>query len=907
MTYIQIIGDFQNVGINAYLEIAEEVVVPLNFGISDIRDLSSKTGAFSKSIKVAGTKNNNLVLGHLFDVNTATGVFNINTKQQCLIIQDGNTVLDNAILQLVSVDKVSNGMNDDEEIVYTVTVKDTVGELFTNIGNAFLSDIDLSNFDHNYTSTNVVGSYANTYVDGYKYILPYTNNASYSLIEMKPAVYVWEYFNRIFSMAGYSWEWDEAIDYHFDKLLIPYNGDKTTITDSALSQSEVLANESTAQEIDAVYDVNGTVDPVIKIDVTTETKDLDTLYTPASSIYTNPFVLSAPSFLIYEITVDFEMIWRNNEVGDIYVASGTNGDTYTMHPIIAVTNTALALKGFNYIPSTSVNSRIYINADGETVIDKNYAGMSDFPTGDTVCSSGTISTVINASNIALSEQIQLGGITEVTQFAIFKRRSDNAIANCQPILNINSISIRIVPSADAFGYNFPILLSSYIPKQVKQSDFLKSIFTMFNLYCLPDNDDPKKIILKVRDDFYDGGEVKDWSEKLAKEQVNTINFLPELTSKRLTLTYKEDNDEFNKGYLQNVNEIYGQVEYTFDNEYIKNDDKKELIFGASPFIRTSFGATVTALNGAEPKTLPKILYDGGVYNCGYYQIIDYGTTGASLNTYPLTTHFDKEINPTFDINFGICDYYFDKTYNSPTHNNLANLFWRRTMSQINSGKLYAVNLWLTSYDIQNLKLNDKIYLDRSYWNINKIIDYNANSKQLTRVELLSIDEDLRLPNFPLKDPTIFTGAVGSVAGATTALVNKINGALNNNASGSNVLISGKNVTVGQSVKNAMIVGNDVEVTEDGVHTENLFVTGKLNGTDIVKVGQNFANTDLTLDGNRTHLLDGNSINFIGGLIAIDGVFNLPTLSVYADNTAAAAVLNTGDVYRTAGGELRIVV
>jgi hypothetical protein len=56
VTRIRLIGDYFNVGINDYLEVAENVVVPLNFGVSDVRDLTSKTGSFSKSIKIVGTK-----------------------------------------------------------------------------------------------------------------------------------------------------------------------------------------------------------------------------------------------------------------------------------------------------------------------------------------------------------------------------------------------------------------------------------------------------------------------------------------------------------------------------------------------------------------------------------------------------------------------------------------------------------------------------------------------------------------------------------------------------------------------------------------------------------------------------------------------------------------------------------
>ena len=229
-TRIRLIGEFFNVGLNDYLEVAENVVVPLNFGISDVRDLTSKTGSFSKSIKIAGTKHNNLVFDNIFDVNAVTLDFNINTKQQCIIEQEGEIVLDNAIIQLIDVQKISTGMGNDEQIEYTVTVKDTVSELFTDIGNKLLTDLDFIDLNHTYQASDVIASFDHNKEDGYKYILPITSDASYQLTEMKPAVYVWQYLNRIFSNVGYSYTFDEMESIGVDRLLIPYNGGKSRIS-----------------------------------------------------------------------------------------------------------------------------------------------------------------------------------------------------------------------------------------------------------------------------------------------------------------------------------------------------------------------------------------------------------------------------------------------------------------------------------------------------------------------------------------------------------------------------------------------------------------------------------------------------------------------------------------------------
>ena len=157
-------------------------------------------------------------------------------------------------------------------------------------------------------------------------------------------------------------------------------------------------------------------------------------------------------------------------------------------------------------------------------------------------------------------------------------------------------------NASTVLYGFPINLNSYIPKKIKQSDFIKSICMMYNLFVETDPSNPNKLIYKHRDQFYDSGKSVDWTEKLARDREQNLKFLPELSSKRLILTYKADKDPANETYTNATNEIYGQHEVIFQNEYIKNIDTKELIFSPTPVQTTSFGTVAPLYNGQSPNT-----------------------------------------------------------------------------------------------------------------------------------------------------------------------------------------------------------------------------------------------------------------------------------------------------------------
>jgi hypothetical protein len=385
---------------------------------------------------------------------------------------------------------------------------------------------------------------------------------------------------------------------------------------------------------------------------------------------------------------------------------------------------------------------------------------------------------------------------------------------------VNSLRIKILPTTNIQVIGGILDINQYVPLKIKQSDFVKSIFQMYNLFADTDTDQPNKLILRHRDEYYDSGAEVDWSSKLMKDRGQNLIFLPDLSAKKLKLTYKADTDSPNVVYTQMTDEIYGQLEYTFDNEYVKDTDTKELIFSPTPVVATTFDAYVPSLNGEAPKTNIRILYDGGEQSCGTWDLIEYGTTGSlGLTTYPMIGHFDDALTPTFDINFATCDYYY-YTPSTLTANTLYNLYWRRTVNQINVGKMLVAYFHLTEADIQTLKLNDKIRIDNSWWNINKVIDYDANAEVPTKVELISIDTEIDLAPF-VTNPGTPTSPPITATSHSTNLATRSSEA-NGNLSGDNVIVRGTGNNIGDGLR-GLVIGDNRTLQEDGI------ITPRING------------------------------------------------------------------------------
>ena len=166
------VSTLQSLGVKfetgGYLDVKEGTSFPLNFSVGDIRDISKRTGNFSKTITLLGNSNNNNLLNHYYDVNIQAGTFNINQLTSCDVIQDGIPVMTNATLQLINIKKSQLTSAYEQMVEYEVLVKEDRGTFFTDISNKYLTDIDFSDLDHYVDPAEVINSFDHTVNNGYK-------------------------------------------------------------------------------------------------------------------------------------------------------------------------------------------------------------------------------------------------------------------------------------------------------------------------------------------------------------------------------------------------------------------------------------------------------------------------------------------------------------------------------------------------------------------------------------------------------------------------------------------------------------------------------------------------------------------------------------------------------------------
>ena len=827
-----------------YLDVKEGTSFPLTFQVGDIRDISQRKGNFSKTIVLVGSKNNNDLLNHYYDVNIIAGTFDINAVTTCSVIQDGIPVMEDATLQLTAIKKTQLTEQYEEHVEYEVLVKDSKADFFTAINNLELTDIDLSDLNHTYDAFNVVNRFNNTVVDGFKYFLPGSGDAFYSTQEFKPAVFAKTYFDRIFQDSGFTYSWPDLVDDKFDKLVIPYNEDTDNFD---YADYTVKANAGPNTYTGTFFAGSAEFQNLQTIAGWTETEDPQNIYNPVTGVYSTPFNISSNNAQQYDYSVQIQYEIRLVNSSGVTLYSGMNGISSPQfyQPQIALTQNGVVCYTTN----------LYTNPaplNGSPLVTYAVQTPTSIPNGTTTILSQTAVTTmaLTAQNLPQLSQGRLAIkvpkiLTPITNASAPLWRTGSASGNpcasgqIKVQFVVTNIDITITPSNNIVAIGGTIDVNDYVPQKIKQNDFVKAIFNMYNLYADVDKNQPNQLNLIHRDDYYDAGKEVDWTYKLAKDREQSLSFLPELTSKKVILTYTPDKDSPNQTYTDATNQIYGQAEVVFDNEYVKDVTTKPVLFGPTPIIKTPFGAYVPMIAGQAPKTNIRILYDStadiGLSTCSPYHIYDYGTTGMTgVTSYPYVGHFDDPLNPTWDLNFATCAFYYYQPL-TLTDNNLYNRYWRRTMGQINNGKMLTAMFNLKESDIQLLELNDKIRIDNSWWNINKVIDYNANGNELTQVELISVDNEVNFMPFinPFGTPGVGLPNISAIQQVANSTIVKTKSMNSNVLTGGGVV--GEVVNRGNIVPGGlrvMVATEGYSVEDDGIVTDNLVVRGRMNGIPV---------------------------------------------------------------------------
>lgn len=507
--------------------------------------------------------------------------------------------------------------------------------------------------------------------------------------------------------------------------------------------------------------------------------------------------------------------------------------------------------------------------------------------------------------------------------------------NADPFLNQEEIKI-----FNEFELNLQegqgIEMNYLLPPKLKQKDFLSSIVKMFNLFIEPDRNDPNNLIIEPRDDYYEFGVVRDWSDKLDISKPINQKIIAELQSKSLVFTYKIGKDKISESYDNRFKAIYGEYEYILDNEYVSGEKKIEPVFSSTVLgnivpnseIITSL---IVSKNDNEEEGIAK--HDGS------YRILFRGESnidlksetwklnGVTQSSYPYAGHFNHPTLADEDLNFGVPRslFYFGNTI---TNNNLYNVYYRRMIEELTNkdSRIVTANFYLTPDDLNKLRFYDKIFVDSMasgtgvYYRINKI-EYDPVRAGSYKVELLKVNDikfEKSKKETVVRPPVIDWNPVKPVIGIIT--IGKGNAVLSANGitignfnttdpSNVNNFIFGDRNKIGAISNNSGIVGgvaNYIQTSPNSI-VMNGFGSNIINSNNSTLVGSK--NSSIISGSNSVMIGGENAVMRNGGVFIGDRFTKISNfisagrdevLNVFPDNKVENFVSAGRDTIREMG-------
>jgi hypothetical protein len=705
------------------LDLHEGEALQVTREIADIREPDARSSDWSKTYRIPGTANNNRIFGHIFDINQEqlnTGTqfapdFNPNKKAAALVTVDEVEQV-RGYMRLLNINVIRRG-----EIEYEVSVHGVAADLFAKIRNKKLSEIDLSEFNHNLSKTEIKDSWSHNAADGYVYpmIDRGRQNKPYNVWgceDFTPAVFAKVVVDRIFSAAGYTYTADSFFNSdEFKARVIPFPK-LPQLSEATINGFAARARRST--------DVAVTIGTAIPYNDDSSSGYFDNggNFDTATGKYESPYtgvLYTVEASIEVEVTGISSILFQRLQVEFGVYTGGRLAETFTTGQFTnqAIIGGNITFEAFGNGFYTLANDEIEIRPIRILTYD-----ISNPLAGWRTATGGTVTIKANST-------------------------------------------IEINAAQSAYGIGLLVDFNSMFTNgDWTQDKFLSDLIKMDNLY-IESTGRSGELFIAPRESFYRDTVVHDLTAKIDRSQPVTIRPMGELDANPYIFTMAAGKDGLSDEYQKAIGKPYGEARVIVDNDFIRQEKKIETTFAGTPYNHAGgrFVIASMAQDGNSAGELRMLYWSGKVTNNTWTLCDAVGTIPSivPLNPeqitggYPHAGHLDNPFSPTKDLNFGMPFYVnLPKGVQYP-NNNLFNRNWRKYIEEITNrnSRIVETMVYVNPADWQRWSFRDLFFFDGQYFRLNKVSDYPIGTAELTRCEFLKI-----------KQGAAFVGTTGKVGG-----------------------------------------------------------------------------------------------------------------------------------------------
>jgi hypothetical protein len=701
------------------IDLSEDIAIPMNFAIANVRDPSKRQRNFSKTVQLPDTTNNRNFFSGAFSLHVTDDTINFDAtaKIEAQLLKNGVPILTKGLIKLNNVTRNHN------DLQFEITLFSETIDAFLLLSQINVNELDWSDYTHTLTQANVAASWSAAAGTGYYYPLIERGNGRvgtiWRLIDMIPYVYMHEVLIKILKYAGITYSSNFIDSARFKNILFGYGGGEiNAVNPLELANRKIDYRNGNLAFSESVLATGPGL-------MNTEVSSTFTPVTITNAVFTNlaeffdeygqyqDGKITVQKTGNYNLNLRFPLAW-------LYTIGNNMQFESARAPIFDV------LRNGSIIGQPPRPEESSIGGAHIYVLNQNFLFSSgdviEFRVSPSRCYAEK-SLIVTATNIDFGLGTGDG--------------SGGDAGGCS--IDMNCIDTTLFDGAT-------VEISRFLPT-MKCSDFLMGVIRQFNLYQA-DEDLYGVSKIEPLETFYTATNVfDDISKKIDYSKPFKISPSANDYAKNIRFMFKENKD-FDAGvYRERFDSEYGDYNYIQGSYYAKGELKIEVPwstivpYAVSPKVLVPRFITIDENGAVKPqKGNPRIMFRNGLKTGGWLLRKSVAPFDDIIyTTYPSVHHFDNWNDPTFDLNFQLVN----EVYYLATIVTTANCYTEYYSTFINevtssAGKFINCYVKFKAQDVQNRNFGKLIMINGSLFRLNIIKDFDSDVSESTNIELVKV-------------------------------------------------------------------------------------------------------------------------------------------------------------------------
>jgi hypothetical protein len=723
------------------LEIVDIPQFLLDISAIELGQIGTVFGISSQNFTLPGSDVNNQFFNNVFDIG-ATPAVALNKSVPCQVLVDGEAVFTG---KLYINNLISDQYND---VIYNCVVVNETVDFRILTENQGLSDLNWSKYNHTYNYAAISQSWNDQLFSG-SIFYPLVNYGANPNDSTSPG----------FEFGGAKYQMDNPttplkvsqfkpaikaktiVDEIFDKINYKYT---SSFFSSSLFQNLYFLNS--VDDKDGISFVNASSGSYV--------------YNNVTQSVASGFTTLVPTQLQFSTAV-FNAGNNFNLTSDTYQADFTGNHVLNINIPFTISS------NFGPLQTRRAGRQLVIwITNGPGVGASNVLHTIKTPLYNTVTGN------INTGNVSLNLT------TGQTIYFYFALQSPNAngLEQFRTVATAgqNGVYLKVTTPQNPVGGTVNV---AKMFGDIKTLDFMKSLIEKFNLVIEPVAGQKNVLRIEPYNDWVNLGSTVDWTDIMDRDTKYQISHPIQSLPKVFKFSDSQDEDVLNTYQKNTYGNVYGAYTYQTDSDLANGEETIGGFYGATPVkgipTKGTNGTTVLPWmvkqsegKYAEPFNFkPRLLFkqpiqyipNNEMYGTAtgsfvapsgstFYYIDDPDASGVrALNFYRTllpTTDSPTIFTSSLDIHYANIGYYpyQQSAVNGQCQDGVYNRYWAYYINSLYDidARLLTCNIVLNPADINNIKLNDKIFIDGHLYRINKITGANLIQRQSTTVELIKI-------------------------------------------------------------------------------------------------------------------------------------------------------------------------